>query len=367
MPADPTAAAATRQVYAGFVEALESDLTAPILGDLFDQVRGSGASESLPLAQDEEVLRMLRRVGLIEPEAPSEEIARRVAQYVQSLATAAERTAAQVSVVLRLYASGFYGLVPHPICGTAPRCGACGIRKVCAHHNAPRADGPRAPLGKRVRREGAEALDEAELLALLLGGDRAGEAHLETGRTLLARYGTLRALAAAPVAELADLRDVAASAAVRLAAAAGLFARLQAERRPANPVMRSGRDFYDLYQPRLRDLRKEVFLTVLLDQKHRVLKEIRVSEGTLTASLVHPREAFAPAIRESAAAVAFVHNHPSGDSRPSPEDKAITARLCDAGRIVGIRVLDHVIIGEDSYTSLLDEGLIPASGNAGNP
>jgi DNA repair protein RadC len=96
----------------------------------------------------------------------------------------------------------------------------------------------------------------------------------------------------------------------------------------------------------------------MLDAKNRVFKDYRVSEGTLTHSLVHPREAFRDAIKESAASVIFIHNHPSGDPTPSREDIAITERLADAGGIVGINVLDHIIIGDDTYTSMMEKGYI---------
>ena len=107
----------------------------------------------------------------------------------------------------------------------------------------------------------------------------------------------------------------------------------------------------------LADRKKEVFLTLLLDSKNRVLREIQVSEGSLNASIVHPREVFQPVIRESAAAVLFVHNHPSGDPAPSREDLELTSRLRDAGALMGVRVLDHIIIGSDRYVSLADRGL----------
>ena len=97
---------------------------------------------------------------------------------------------------------------------------------------------------------------------------------------------------------------------------------------------------------------------VMLDAKNRVMREARVSEGILTASLVHPREVFAPAIREAAAGIVVVHNHPSGDPEPSPEDHEVTARLCAVGELVGIRVLDHVVIGDGCYVSFLERGLI---------
>lgn len=108
----------------------------------------------------------------------------------------------------------------------------------------------------------------------------------------------------------------------------------------------------------MRDLRAEEFRALLLDGKHRVMREVTISRGTLTSSPVHPREAFRTAIREGAAAVVFVHNHPSGDPSPSADDLAITRRLCEVGDLVGIRVLDHLVIGDDRYVSLADRGLM---------
>jgi DNA repair protein RadC len=112
------------------------------------------------------------------------------------------------------------------------------------------------------------------------------------------------------------------------------------------------------FHERLRDRKKEVFLTLLLDSKNRILREIQVSEGSLNTSIVHPREVFQPVIRESAAAVLFVHNHPSGDPAPSREDLELTSRLRDAGALMGVRVLDHIIIGSGRYVSLADRGLL---------
>ena len=108
----------------------------------------------------------------------------------------------------------------------------------------------------------------------------------------------------------------------------------------------------------LRDMAHERFVALLLDSRNRVIKDVVVSQGTLTASLVHPREVFRAAVRESAAALVLVHNHPSGDPAPSGEDREVTRRLCDAGRIVGIRVLDHVVIAERGYFSFCEAGEI---------
>ena len=108
---------------------------------------------------------------------------------------------------------------------------------------------------------------------------------------------------------------------------------------------RSSRDVAQYYMPLLAGLKREQFQVVLLDQKNKIIKDVMVSQGSLTASVVHPREVFNFAIRDSAAAIICVHNHPSGDPQPSREDRALTTRLGEAGRLLGIQVLDHIIVG----------------------
>jgi DNA repair protein RadC len=118
---------------------------------------------------------------------------------------------------------------------------------------------------------------------------------------------------------------------------------------------RSAADVFDRYRYLLADYPVEVFLVLLLDVKNRPMQDIRVSTGILNGSLIHPREVFAPAVRERAASILLVHNHPSGDPAPSPEDREVTKRLRSAGGIVGIAVLDHVIIGDGSFYSFREE------------
>jgi DNA repair protein RadC len=124
---------------------------------------------------------------------------------------------------------------------------------------------------------------------------------------------------------------------------------------PRSEPVRSAADVFDRYRYLVGDLPVEEFLAVLLDVKHRVLRDVRVSMGILNGSLIHPREVFAAAVAERAAAVVLVHNHPSGDPSPSPEDREVTRRLRSAGGIVGIPVLDHVIIGCCSFYSFREE------------
>jgi DNA repair protein RadC len=118
----------------------------------------------------------------------------------------------------------------------------------------------------------------------------------------------------------------------------------------------SSEGLFHHYYPRLRDLRHELFLIVLLDAKHAIIRDQTVSKGSLTLSIVHPREVFNLAVKESAAAVIFVHNHPSGDPQPSPEDRVLTTRLVQAGEVLGIPVLDHLIVGDGRYVSFADRG-----------
>ena len=119
---------------------------------------------------------------------------------------------------------------------------------------------------------------------------------------------------------------------------------------------RGSSDVYAHFRERLASERRERFYAVLLDNKHRKIKDVHVSEGSLTASIVHPRDVFAAVVRESAAAVIFVHNHPSGDPTPSREDIEITRRLREAGDLMGVRVLDHIVIGKGRYVSFVDDG-----------
>jgi len=123
-------------------------------------------------------------------------------------------------------------------------------------------------------------------------------------------------------------------------------------------IFQSGKDFAEVFKD-ITKLDLETFFVATLNQKNREIDRHLISVGTLTASLVHPREVFRPVINDAAAAVAFIHNHPSGDPTPSPEDKSLTTRLCEAAKLLGIRVLDHVIVGINGSYSFVDHGLLP--------
>jgi len=211
---------------------------------------------------------------------------------------------------------------------------------------------------ERLLRLGPDALGGAEALAILLGTGTRGRSAEEVGQEVLTRMGGMRRLSTRTVREVAGVPGLGTARAARIVAAFAIGRQVAQLRMSPGTRFRSGADIFRHYHARLRDLRKEQFWSVLLDGKNRVLREERVSEGSLTASLVHPREVFAPAIRESAGAMVFVHNHPSGDPTPSVEDVEITRRLCSVADLVGIRVLDHVVVGDGAYVSFLERGLL---------
>ncbi|MDH3212709.1 MAG: DNA repair protein RadC [Myxococcales bacterium] len=215
---------------------------------------------------------------------------------------------------------------------------------------------------ERLAALGPEALSDAELLALLLRtGDRSADA-LSLASALLERHGGLEGLARAGGREISALRGVGPAKSATVSASLEIGRRLAARRLPAGSVIRGPEDVYRHFHPSLRLVPHERFLVLLLNGRHRLLRQEVVSQGTLTASLVHPREVFRPALREAAAALILVHNHPSGDPTPSPEDREVTDRLAKAGEILGVRVLDHVVVAEHGYCSLREEGWLPVAG-----
>lgn len=199
---------------------------------------------------------------------------------------------------------------------------------------------------------GPGALSEAELLAVLLGSGLPGEDALSLARRL-AGLG-LERLATASVADLCRQRGLGRARAALILAALELGRRAC---QPAGPPVSSPEEAYALLAD-MAELRKEHFQALYLDSRRRLMRREVISIGTLTSSLVHPREVFQPAVERSAAALVVGHNHPSGDPEPSPEDLALTRRLRQAGEILGIELLDHLVIGRGRYVSLKQRGVL---------
>lgn len=203
---------------------------------------------------------------------------------------------------------------------------------------------------------GEEALADSELLGILIGSGTRGATAVELGRRLVARYGGLRGLGRVAAAELAALEGIGPARAARLRACAEIARRVAAAPLEVGIELGGPEAVHEHFGPLLRDLDRERFYLVLLDGRNRILKPVLVAEGTLTEAVVHPREAFAPAIIERAASAIAVHNHPSGDPEPSADDLVLTERLEECGRWLGIPLLDHVIVGGRGYVSLRERG-----------
>ncbi|MBI4384917.1 MAG: DNA repair protein RadC [Nitrospinae bacterium] len=213
---------------------------------------------------------------------------------------------------------------------------------------------------ERLIKFGGDKLSDAHLLGIVIGsGDPQSKKNaVDLGRDLLQHFGGFRQLDSASVGELRAVKGIGSAKAAQIKAALEIGKRLSAQGGGSQRAMTSSRDFVECYGPFLRNLKKEVVKVVLLNPKLRVIKDIPISEGSLNASIVHPREVMVPAIKESAASIVLIHNHPSGDPAPSQADIEITHRVAKTGDIVGIKLIDHIIVGGNAYYSFADEGLI---------
>jgi DNA repair protein RadC len=211
---------------------------------------------------------------------------------------------------------------------------------------------------ERLRALGPAALSSRELLALLIGSGPEGRSALDVAGDLLRNAGSVRRLAVAPPVEMEQVAGVGPAVSARVAAALELGRRMAAETSRERVRIQGAGDVYDRCAPELRDRVQEEFHVLLLNTQHAVTRDVLVTRGTLDTSVVHPRDVFRHAILESAASVILVHNHPSGDPTPSPEDRALTGQLVLAGELLGISVLDHVVVGDGRYVSFREAGLL---------
>ena len=221
------------------------------------------------------------------------------------------------------------------------------------------------PLSQRPRERltqlGAEALSEHELLACVLGRGVAGESVLINAQRVLATFGSLRGISGASVEQLSQVHGIGHAKAVQLKAALELARRLSAGDDDPRPVIDSAEAAVALLRPKLQDAKREHFVACLLDNRHRLIRVASIAIGSLSATVVHPRELFNQAIAAHAAAVLVAHNHPSGDPAPSAHDVDLTRRLVEAGELLGIEVLDHVIVGREGAVSLRALGVLGPS------
>ncbi len=222
-------------------------------------------------------------------------------------------------------------------------------------HDLPKPERPR----ERLQRLGADALSSQELLALIIGRGIPKRSVMTIAQELLTRFGNVKAIGEATLEELTQIKGIGVAKAVQIKASFELGKREDLEPDGLPP--------YDIRNPEavvkavgasIKEKAKEHFKLILLNNRNRIICTSTVSVGTLNTSLVHPREVFKDAILHSAASVVLAHNHPSGDPEPSEDDMKITRKLVDSGKILGIEVLDHIIIGKNSFCSFREKGLI---------
>ncbi len=211
---------------------------------------------------------------------------------------------------------------------------------------------------EKLKLLGAEALSNAELLAVLLGTGTRRESAVELAVRLLSISGGLRSLMDLSFEEMVQVKGVGLAKAVQIKAAFELGRRLATTPREDQGRITNPRLAAELFMEDLRYKKKEYFFLLLLNTKNQVISREEISVGSLSSSIVHPREIFTIPVRKSAASIILVHNHPSGDPTPSQEDLEVTRRLVEGGQILGIAVQDHIIIGDGCYISFKEKGFL---------
>jgi len=210
---------------------------------------------------------------------------------------------------------------------------------------------------ERLKQYGAAALSNSELLAIILRTGAASESVLHLSARLLTKFRGLAGLARAGFGELCQERGLGEAKAAQVQSALELGRRLMSTQSEERPVVKSPADIATLLQGEMSFLEQEEMRVVLLNTKNQVLSVPRVYKGSINTSLVRVSELFKEAVRENCAALVVVHNHPSGDPTPSPEDIKVTEQIVKAGKLLDIEVLDHIIIGQQRYISLKERGL----------
>ncbi len=306
------------------------------------------------------VLAMFHRLGFIKSAKKSKAIAGQARNVVYRIADGNNDSLKTVMATFLSYCRNGIG-TRDAVCGKEPRCGVCEITGACFYWNKrpsikelPEVERPR----ERLIHKGEDYLSDAELLGIIIRDGTPQSSAVEVARTILAKYGDFRALGAKTIAELCKVEGIGEAKASQIKAAIAIAKRYATIAVKPGAKMNSTNAIFNHFYERLRDKKQEIFYVVMLDVKNRMLTERVISTGGLNSSIVHPREVFSAAIREHAASVVFVHNHPSGDPEPSSEDEGVTQRLLEASGIVGIKIMDHIIIGGKGYVSFRERGLV---------
>jgi DNA repair protein RadC len=321
------------------------------------------------MPQNAPVQRLMLRLGWLTTRTPA---AFRAA--ADRAARAAVLSHAELALLFGLFSGARRDPRHQPVCVARPRCESCPVTHCCLHFRLQGAHTPQPPSVFRRIRDWAEDdrprermrnghhLSDADLLAIVLRTGTGRTSAVDLARMLLTRFPTLHHLDKATWGELESIKGIGPAKAAEIKAALEIGKRAASRetdpRAAPDAPFASSASVFERYRARFMGETQERFIALLLNTRNRLIREIEVSVGTLNASIVHPREAFRHAITEAAAAIIFLHNHPSGDPTPSAADREMTRRLVETGRIVGIQVLDHVIIGAHSHYSFADAGEI---------
>ena len=218
----------------------------------------------------------------------------------------------------------------------------------------PLTDRPR----EKLLRDGSHSLSDAELLGIILRIGTKGASAIDLARDVLAHFGGFRRMADADLAEWRNFKGLGTAKTASLIAAVEIARRFWAEPSAPSAPIKSATQIVELFGPHLRDLKHEVFEILLLNGKRKSLGRVRMDDGTVTETSTYAREIMSVALQRRAASIVLVHNHPSGDPAPSPADTDLTRRAVFAGRVMDVKVQDHVIIGDKAYYSFAEEGII---------
>lgn len=220
--------------------------------------------------------------------------------------------------------------------------------------DVPKEERPR----ERLLKLGPRALSNQELLSIILGSGTKHESVLLLAQRLLMHFEGLSLLKDASVEELTAIKGIGVVKAVNIIASIELGRRMHALKSKDSSVIRSPEDGADFVMEEMRDLKQEHFVVLFLNTKNQVIHKQTIFIGSLNASIVHPREVFKEAVKRSAASIICAHNHPSGDPTPSQEDIHVTKRLAESGKMLGIELLDHLVIGDRKFVSLKEKGYL---------
>lgn len=316
---------------------------------------------------DSSRLRFFKRIGFLENTSDKTDIYFQYHFICHQISSITNEKILLIDYLLGLFTgSEKYGEKQLGICLVKPHCNECPIRNHCLFFNYsdnsvkllhPSIKHWEKNLRPRERFEekGSDSLSDAELLALIIRTGYKNNTALDLASQLLKKFKSISGIDSCSISELNTIKGIGKAKAIEIKAALALSRRFLSSPNSEKIKISNSSEIFDYFYPKMINLKQEIFFIILLNTKNKIIKEIMVSKGSLSSSIVHPREAFKEAIKESAASVIFIHNHPSGDPTPSKDDELITSRLKEAGELIGIKVLDHIIIAGNKYYSFADE------------